>query len=263
MMSRRKQLALFSTALLIAITACTWIPTSSESPAPVGEATEADIQLPTQPGEGMPPTEPSPTPESERDHSQYWMEVEDYRTGIRFAIPCFWYANIPNPEQDPGGLGSFPIQNYTEEFAMSFPRSIAGLWESGAIKVDMGYMDSASWGFTPGTSMTDFVTDLYSQDPETTLISTEGVEVNGQEALLVTTESIFGTGQFYLLTVSDELFLLFGTRIEVMQNPDVQGILNSIAIKPEASTQIPKQMPGEPPTGIEAPCLGEALQDGG
>lgn len=216
----------------------TTAPTTVEAPAP----TATFLAVPTE------------------DFSRFWIVQDDTRTGVRFAIPCFWTAQVPPPQQDPGGLGSFSIRNYDYEFAMSFPRSIDGLWESGAIKIDMGYLEGETWGIPPGTSMLDFVTQLYSQDSESKLSAIEEFQINGQPALLVTTESTFGPGQFYLFQVDEETFLLFSTRIEVMQNPDVQAILNSIAIHPDVQVNLPVIMPGEPPEGLEAPCLGNSAQ---
>ena len=69
-------------------------------------------------------------PNPEPNGSQFWVEVLDDRTGIRFAMPCFWIAEIPSGEQDPSGLGSFPIKNYTEEFVTSFgPKQGDLIWE--------------------------------------------------------------------------------------------------------------------------------------
>jgi len=55
------------------------------------------------------------------------------------------------------------------------------------------------------------------------MTATQDVVINGQPALLVSTEGTFGPGQFYLFQIDEATFLLFGTRVEVMQNPDVFG----------------------------------------
>lgn len=43
---------------------------------------------------------------------------------------------------------------------------------------------------------------------------------------------------------------------EAIQNPDVQAIVNSIALTPDISLPVPTHMPGNPPEGLLAPCLG-------
>ena len=216
----------------------TTIPTESPQPTATQEPT---------------PEMPVPTPTSE--WTQYWTVVQDPYHDMRYALPCFWLAVFPS--EDPSGNGTFayPVKNYPDEYVQSFPRSVISP-DAGATKIDMFFMSaSQERGLPPGTSQLDFVTALYSTDSETRLISTQEVQINGQPALYVTTESNFGTGAFYLFTLTDDLFLGFGASIEQMDNPDVQGILNSIALSPSVDVKIPEHKPGPPPVGLAAPCI--------
>ncbi len=267
-----KNKVLFSGVLivfLVASVACGRVSIAIETPVQESASPQGGIpdivvteesQGISDPGEATPePTEvatPEETPAM--DASRYWVTVQDPQYGVRFAVPCFWEVNFPPDYHMETGSGiSYAVRNYTDEYALSFPRG-EGVFENGGIKIDMSYMHGPFWGAAPGTSMLDFVVGLYVNDTETRLVSTQEATINGQPALLVTTESIFGLGQFYLFTVSDEVYLLFATRVEAMQDTEVQAILNSIAILPETAVQVPGIPPASPPGGIEAPCLAGA-----
>lgn len=60
------------------------------------------------------------------DGSSYWVTLEDPQYGVRFAIPCFWSVDFPKEYH--GGIGAYPIRNYTEEYAMSFGKREDGVW---------------------------------------------------------------------------------------------------------------------------------------
>ena len=112
--------------------------------------------------------------------------------------------------------------------------------------------------------MSDYVAGLHNEEAESRLLSTKEVIINDQEALLVTTESIFGIGQFYVFELTEDAFLLFSPG--ELQNPDVQGILHSIAIQPDASVIMPDYLPGYPLEEVITDCEGanelEALMTG-
>jgi hypothetical protein len=250
---KKRQIILFTTILFITL-ACGQFNIGIETSPPEDNIIEPDSQNSGLSQGNVPSNTETQTPET--DYSSYWTEFEDYRNGIRYSIPCSWEAQILEPVQDPTGQGSYPIVNYTEEWTRTFPRG-AGIWEKGAIKIDMSVRDIANWGFSPGISMVDYVNGQDYENSETELISIEELVINNQQALLVTTESKFGIGQYYLFKLSDELFFSFSAYpTEARENPDVQGILNSLALTSEASVQMPNIMPGNPPEGLLAPCLG-------
>jgi len=198
-----------------------------------------------------PITAPSPTSE----WSQYWVEVQDPYHNVRFAMPCSWLAQFPLEDLSGDGAFVYPVKNYPDDYVFNFPRSNIPP-EAGAIKIDMNFMSAAGMrNLPPGTSQLDFVNQLYGSDSEELLISTQEVEINGQPVLFVTTQSNFGIGNFYLFTVTDDLFLAFATASERMADPDVQGILNSIAVSTWTEVQVPDFKPGPPPVGLAAPCI--------
>jgi hypothetical protein len=218
-----------------------------ETPSPTVVALAAPSATPS--------TTPTPEPSPTSEWSQYWVTVEDpYHQGFRFAMPCFWLSQFPDQDHRGDGAFAYPVKNYPEEYVLNFPRSVIPP-EAGAIKIDMNFMSPAMWNLPPGSSQLEFVEALYGGDTETTLISTEEVEINAQPALYVVTESTFGTGNFYLLTYSEDLFLAFSPPYELADHPDVLGILSSLAMTPEVEVQVPEHKPAPPPTGLAAPCI--------
>ena len=219
-------------------------PESTATPSPVtpGENSDADNN------------QPIPNP----DGSHLWVEVEDERTGIRFAMPCFWIADIPSGEQDPSGLGSFPIKNYTEEFVTSFgPKQGDLIWENGAIKIDMMYSKGEHLGLPPGASAREFAQGLNRGEGEG-IESLEDVTINGQPALLVTAYNNMyeSTNQSYTFALPNDIFLIFSVHPNTENfHADVQGILQSLALTPDVNVQVPNFIPREPPEGVPAACL--------
>jgi len=246
----RKMLLVLTLSSLV-IVACGQTSVGTET------TTLEDSTLPTEEQSSTPPpTEtPTPAPAPTSQWSQYWTEIQDPYHQVRFAVPCFWLVKLP--ADDPTGTGAFsyPVKNYPDEYVFNYPRSVIPP-EAGAIKIDMTFLSAAGMrNLPPGTSQADFVNALYDNDPETQLISTQEVVINGQPALFVTTEGNFGTGNFYLFTVTDDLFLAFGTASELMDHPDVQGVLNSIALSPAIDVRVPEDKPAPPPVGLAAPCV--------
>ncbi|HSF82060.1 MAG TPA: hypothetical protein VLA49_12540 [Anaerolineales bacterium] len=247
---------ILSTLALLALltAACGQIIVGFETGTPEGGASQGnqtEAPLPT-----TPPTEtPTPAPSPTSEWTQYWTEVLDPYHNIRFAVPCFWLVNLPAEDPTGSGAFSYAVKNFPDDYVFNFPRSAIPP-EAGAIKIDMAFLSAADMrGLPPGTSQLDFVNALYGDDPEVSLISTEAVEINGQPALIVTTESNFGIDSFPLFTVTDDLFLIFGVSSDLEDHPDVQGILNSIALSPEVSVQMPENKPAPPPVGLAAPCV--------
>jgi hypothetical protein len=187
----------------------------------------------------------------------YWVEVTDPLYGVRFAIPCFWEAQFPQ-QVYPQGV-SYPVVNYPEEYALSFPRG-SGVWENGGVKIDMNYMDISDRDIPPETSMQGFVDSLYQGDLDVLGYTTEEVEINQQAALFVTMVSSYGTVQYYLFTVTDTVYFLFSTQGDSFSNPDVMAVLNSIAIDSDTAVNMPDFLPGPPPKGLAAPCIPEYKQ---
>jgi hypothetical protein len=191
--------------------------------------------------------------------SAYWSVAEDPRTGIRFAVPCYWQILIPTPDQDPSRLGSFLVQNFTEAYTQQFPRG-QGVFESGGIKVDFLYFEASHWGLTPGISLEQVAQRLAGGDEsEFEIKASEPVIVNGQPALKVS-DGRKGengiTGTYTLMAVSPELYFGFSPApLGAHENADVQGIMQSLALSPEVEVQVPRFTPAAPLPGIEAACM--------
>jgi hypothetical protein len=243
------------------------IETPAPSPSPEPTLTPAiPTEAPTGEPTMLPVTEDPATPDPE---SEYWVESGDTRTGIRFAVPCFWSVNVPTGEQDPSGLGSFPIQNFTPAFVESFgPKGGDLIWENGAVKADIVYFVPEDWNLQPDLSLEEFAHGLYpdSETSELELVSTESMQINGQESLLLTTRSKSNgdLGKFYLFQLNRDLYMGFSpVPVEAVEHPDIQAILQSLALTPETPVRIPGKTPEAPPDGVDALCMGFMNQPDG
>jgi hypothetical protein len=252
--------AFFLVILSLAITACGQSLSESDLGDGGGDGSTLEtVEVSDQVGytEAAPlPTEGSTANEDQPmiDGSLFWSEARDDRTGLRFAVPCFWQVNLP--DLDPSGLGALSIRNYDEAFVLAHPRGHISE-EEGAIKIDVAYFQRSTLGVAVDSGLEDFNQAL-TNDEMTELLTTEQVLVNNQQALLVTNrdkrnDSIY---QYHLFGLSSDLILLFSVWPQVaLDAADVRGVLNSIATTPEVSVQIPNIIPGDPPLGVPAPCM--------
>ncbi len=252
MVKKRMYLVLLFIVLGFAVSACGMNQSEPEANTPTLQPTEPPITPPADGGE----TEESPpqteTPQPDPGYSAFWSEAEDDRTGVRFAVPCFWEVQFP--ALDPGGLGAFFVRNFDEEFLLAHPRGI--VLGTGAIKIDFIYFQSASIGVPSDASLREVAESL--GDASTVFLSSEEVIVNGQEALRFSSQGTFDESpqQSYLFKLDGDLYLLFGVYPgEEVLSPDVQGILHSIALSEAASVQIPDTLPEPAPEGFSAPCM--------
>jgi len=247
-------LVLLSIAFGVAASGCGLSEAGIETQAPSTATTEPDKTPVVDPSAMVENPSPTETPLSDSGFSAYWSEAIDNRTGIRFAVPCFWEVQIPT--LDPSGLGAFFVRNYDEEFVLSKPRGI--VWGTGAVKIDFIYIQGSSTGLPADADLADVAGSL--GDASTEMLVTEEIVINGQEALRFTSQGTFDESprQSYIFRLDGDLYLLFGVNPgEEVQSTDVQGILNSIAPTDEASVQIPDVLPGPAPEGISAPCLND------
>lgn len=202
--------------------------------------------------------EPVTEPETGPDGSQYWVEMQDPGYGFRFAVPCFWEVTFPQ-EYGEGSGPMYPIANFTQEYVATFPRG-EGVWESGGMKLDLGVSNRAFWGLPAGASPADFANAVFTS-PSSDVVATEEMTINGQQALLATVHNteFQTTSQTIVFALTDEVFLMLSpVPAEAMQNPDIQGIIHSIALTPDVSVAVPNHVPGPPPEGMAAPCVGVA-----
>jgi hypothetical protein len=186
-----------------------------------------------------------------KDYHSDWVKLSDPHYGIQFAVPCFWHVDMP--EKNYRGL-SYIIRNYSYEYSARFPRNDKDFWEGGGIKIDMAFPQKAYRSI----SMEDYVENsyLHAEVDDFELVSTEEIEVNGQNALLVTTKSVFGIGHFYLFDLNENVFLIFSLSPGAIENPDVQTILHSLAIDPDTPVRMPENPPGYPLEEVISDCKG-------
>ena len=195
-------------------------------------------------------------PEEPQDSgSDLWTVYEDQHYGVRFAVPCFWEVNFPHQYHSSGT--AYLIRNYSEAFSMSFGKNHNAVWESGGIKIDMNFDSGETWGLSADATLEDYLTvNNTGPDTEVETLSSEQVLINGQSGLLVTTEDRFGISSYYFFKVSENLFLMFFVYPpQRIDNPDVQGILHSLAFSPDVAVAIPKIIPGDSPQGDDPACL--------
>jgi hypothetical protein len=245
----------------LALAACGTFSVGIETQPPATDSPQNDNQTQEQSREVLLPEE-TKEPESDSDGSLFWSEAEDDRTGLRFAVPCFWEVQIPT--LDPSGLGAFFVRNYTEEFVMSHPRGY--VWDTGAMKIDFIYVEASRHGLAPGAALADVAEAITGGEfSENEVAATEALTINGQQGLLFTQrhkDAPSNTGQLYLFAITPELYLIFGAAPEgALENPDVLGVLHSIALSEETSVAVPSIIPGAPPEGISAPCM-KGIHDG-
>jgi len=247
--------------LMIAGLACGQLKFGIENPTTVPSNDEAEMI-------DTPEPEPETVPEStqvadasvEEDFSYYWVKAEDPRTGLRFAIPCFWVVDMP-PQQNNAGLGSFSVNNFNQDFITSLgPKRSQTVWEIGGLKFDLGYHTMAEFGLSPTSSLEELAYKLVNPDNEHGITSTEWLEISGKTSLKVNTWGIFGEGSFFLLPYVNDFTVLFGP--SDANHPDIQAILHSMALDPGASVEIPSILPANPPEGMSAPCMGQIQQGG-
>jgi hypothetical protein len=247
---------LFLTMLLTATLACGQFNVGVETPASVVEVAEETTENQGLSRDDIAVSDESATTEPEADYSAYWVVMQDPRYDFRFAVPCFWWVEFPT-EYDRGSGPTYHAYNYNQDYVMTFPRG-QGVFEAGGVKVGLGIINVPFFGHSPGISLRDFVMEEYNND-QSEVVTIEDVIINDQTGIFVNFEyKEFGsTGQSYFFALNNEVFLRFGSTPEgSLQSQDVQGILNSLALTPEANMLMPTHIPGDPPKGLTAPCMG-------
>lgn len=257
----RKKLALILFVLILAALACGELevgievaPSNQENPQ-ASQPTATDSQPTVTPVQEAVREETEPP----SDFSRYWIEAEDYRTGVRFAMPCFWVPDIPDPEQDPSGLATFPISNFTDDFVQSLGAKQAEMiWEIGGMKVDLGYTSPAALGLARRASLEEIAYRMVNPDAEHGIESTAVIEIQGRQALQVNTWSQFGQGRFYLIPAYSDLVVQVSPfPAEAVDHPDIQGVLHSFAMDDQQQMAFPSHMPAGPPEGMVVECMSQ------
>ena len=179
--------------------------------------------------------------------SQFWSLSGDPRTGVRFAVPCFWRTELP--EVDPTGLGSFPVENYSAELVESLG-SGEGVFAIGGLKIDFNYLRPTQLGLSAGAPLENIPAPLMG--PDVTIEEIVSVQANGQSGVRVLSrDMVFNEREYsYLFSIEADLVLLLGlVPGEAVDHPDIQAIINSLALTDEVAVKIPEIIPAGPPAG--------------
>lgn len=203
--------------------------------------------------EGTPKS--SPTADKE---SLYWEVVEDFRTGIRFAIPCSWTANIPQPEQDPSGLGTFDVNNFEEDYVRRIANKPGhNVWMHGGVSLYIGYLNRADYNLAADADLEALAYAFVNPDDGHGINSIHPILISGREAIQVEVWDEFENNRFYLIPVDSNLVLRISPYPDkAAEHPDVQTVLQSLAFSQDDEVIIPTHKPADPPDGMEAACIG-------
>jgi hypothetical protein len=201
--------------------------------------------------------QPSETPAP----SPYWTAYTDEYTGISFAAPCFWEAQLTTADPLTANGGYMSTLNIPQDYAMQYPLAYprgTGVYEAGGIKIEFVIINLASEGYPAGTSPIDYVSAQSEDESMATVLATEEIEVNGQAGILVTTEGMLFETQYYLFRLSNELLLLVNYYPpDSFNQSDLYGVLNSISLSPDNPVAIPSHTPAAPLPGLAAACIPE------
>ncbi len=220
--------------------------------APV--ATTPDKVLPTL----IPVEEPLPiaTPteiasQPEQSSSTTWKAIRDPRYGFGLAVPCWWLVS-PIPADGFGGV--MTVKNYDEDYFNAHSNKGFWDWPNGTLKLDVIVMEGAD----PGKSDAD----AYMQftDPTMTgVVSAESRQIGVNTVTVLTLSNLVNTNDpnsslFVYRLAPDVLLMVAPIPQTIVDTPDFQAILASIALTPNEQITLPTLTPA--PALITASCAG-------
>lgn len=211
--------------------------TEPATPEPSPAATEQEEPSPTPAPADTPPASAiaTETPLSDAASSALWATYRDPDAGFGYAFPCYWVSQGRS------------LVSYDEAFFMD--HGIRGHWAdgdppAGAIKLEIAAFEYADSGIEPGTSLEEAV----AQAIDDTIVAAEPVTLGGKEALRVQLEgTIFPgdeTNEIYFFQRSPESMLLLSVLPRsALSSPDVQGLIESLALAADEPIAIPAADP--------------------
>ena len=187
--------------------------------------------------------------------SGLWATYRDPDQGYGYAYPCFWSNDHTT------------LSSYDEYFALD--HTIRGQWidnqpPAGVVKIDTGILDYAEYGLSPDLSLGEAITaaagDPYG-DGRPQFESIEETTLYGkpvQRVYLGEQQDSWG-GDFqrdiyYFPIEPGRYFRLFVLPTEQINNPSVQGIVDSLVLSAGELITIPTYDPGPPVEGRAAVC---------
>lgn len=215
------------------------------------QATPTPQALP--PLEQTPPAlteEPVPVPQAE-SLSAAWKEVRDARYGFGLAVPCWWLVS-PIPSQSFGGV--MGLTNYDEAYFMANSQKGFWNWPNGTLKIDVVVMENIN----PALSDTDAYMAMVDTSMEV-LVASETRQTGLHTATVVTLQNQINQNdpsiRIFLYRLAPDKFIMFNPIPQnIIDTPDFQAILASIALTPQETVTIPTSAPAATPL-IEASCM--------
>ena len=176
--------------------------------------------------------------------------VRDQRYEFGLAVPCWWLIT-PIPVDAIGG-GVMTIRNYDEAYFNA--NSTKGFWDwpNGTLKLDVVVME----GVDPANSDIDG----YKQFSDPTMESVVSTEVrqfgthSGTIAILANVDNPNSpdTKVYFFRLAPDKLLMINPIPQNIIDTPDFQTILTSIALTLEEQITLPTVTPAPPL--IDASC---------
>jgi hypothetical protein len=230
--------------MMFVITAC--LPT---------QATQTSVPLPVIEATPLPATEtPAPITQTEstpvQTSSSAWKEVRDVRYGFGLAVPCWWLVS-PIPAQGFGGV--MTIANYDEAYFMANSQKGFWDWPNGTLKLDIVVMEDIN----PSLSDADAYMSLVDTSMQG-LSAAEAQQTGEHTATVLTFTNLINANDppvkvFVYRLAPDKLLSVNPIPQRIIDTPDFQAILSSIALNPQEQVVPPSNPPLEIPL-INAAC---------
>ena len=182
-----------------------------------------------------------------------WIELRDsvYEYGI--AIPCWWWV-IPPPA---GGVASaMTLHSYDEAYFQA--NSTKGWWSTGDFPPGAFKMDIGDWPVEdPSLSTLDAAIAAFASD-EQEVASAEEVTIGRNPAVDLGTRSTVNPDNVGRMIVfrlrPDTLLFASAYPLSAYDSPDIQGLLESLALAPGEPINVPTYPPSEPLIDLPAGC---------
>jgi len=193
------------------------------------------------------PTDPAPQPE--KPIATSWKAVRDPRYGFGLAIPCWWLVS-PIPAEGFGG--AMTIKNYDEAYFNANSNKGFWDWPNGSLKLDVIIME--------GIDLTNSDIDGYLQFSDPTMesvVSVESQQFGSHNATVATlinpnNQNDSKTIVYFFRLAPDKLLMVNPIPQNIIDTPDFQAILTTIALTPEEQIALPTIPPT--PALIDASC---------
>ncbi|MBE0683983.1 MAG: hypothetical protein IH589_18945 [Anaerolineales bacterium] len=229
--------------ILIAMLAAACTPQAE--PTPIQLPASEPSPLPTPETVTLPQTDSSPG-----QSSPAWKEIRNLRFGFGLAVPCWWLVR-PIPAEGFGGV--MTLANYDETYFMANSNKGYWDWPNGALKIDAVVMENADPALPDKEAYMAFV-DASMQG----LISSKTQQTGAHTATVLKFSNLVNTNDppvkvFIYRLAPDKLLAINPIPQSIIDTPDFQAILASIALTPLEQIVLPSIPPAATPL-IDASC---------